>query len=93
MVKFCRECNCLMPGLARYCPQCARRWLRVGARHLAEAADLLQPPVQCGWCQNQMARSRAIGPTRVAFCPRCGIKLPPTPVNHFALSYTSSTTL
>src|SRR5438876_521723 len=43
MVKFCRECNCLMPGLARYCPQCARRWLRVGSRHLAEAADMLQP--------------------------------------------------
>src|SRR6476646_1619097 len=45
MVKFCRECSALMPGRARYCPQCARRWLPVGAHHLAEAADLLQPPV------------------------------------------------
>jgi hypothetical protein len=70
MVKFCRECNCLMPGSARFCPHCARRWLPVGAHHLAEAADLLQPPVKCAWCQNQTCGD-------AAFCPRCGIRLPP----------------
>lgn len=70
MVKFCRECNSLMPGLARFCPQCARRWLPIGAHHLAEAADLLQPPKKCAWCQNQTYGD-------VSFCPRCGIRLPP----------------
>jgi len=69
MVKFCRECSALMPGRARYCPQCARRWLPVGAHHLAEAADLLQPPVNCAWCQTQMICAKR-------FCPRCGLRLP-----------------
>ena len=65
MVKHCRQCECIMPGQARFCPRCRAPWRQVYAHSLADAADLLQPPVFCGTCRKQLN-------VAVFFCPRCG---------------------
>jgi rRNA maturation endonuclease Nob1 len=69
MRKFCRECNTVMPGQARFCPACGHRWRRVTDRHLAEIAELLAPMPSCVMCQ-------AAVPARAMFCPRCGLVTP-----------------
>ena len=65
MLKFCRECDRVMPGDAAFCPRCGVAWLQPLPHSLAEAADLLQPPVVCGSCRKHLSLPRF-------FCPRCG---------------------
>jgi predicted RNA-binding Zn-ribbon protein involved in translation (DUF1610 family) len=60
-----------MSGLAAYCPQCGVAWYQVLPHSLAEAADLLRPPVECGGCRMSL-------PAVAFYCPRCG-----TEVAHF----------
>ena len=65
MLKFCRDCNCVMAGAAAFCPRCGVPWQNVLPHSLAEAADLLRPPVECPTCGKQLYDWRF-------FCPRCG---------------------
>ena len=65
MLKFCRDCNCVIPGAAAFCSQCGVPWQQVLPHSLAEAADLLQPPMECVTCRKEFYAWRF-------FCPRCG---------------------
>src|SRR3954466_313936 len=68
MRKFCRECNTVMAGQARFCPACGRRWWRTTRRHLAEIAELVAPLPACPMYQATLS-------SPAMFCRRCGLVL------------------
>ena len=57
-----------MAGRAAFCPRCGRTWYQVLPHSLAEAADLLQPPVECDVCQTTLS-------SEAFYCPRCGTEV------------------